>query len=98
MKLLQNMIIVFIIVIENDYKYVDYYDWHFTYIGHDGNTYNYIEKNQSFEPDKEYTTKIYVDENDDSHSLAIKSYKHSSFAKKDSYTHCNYSIFCCIFY
>lgn len=66
----------------DDYKYVDYYDWHFTYIGHDGNTYNYIEKNQSFEPDKEYTTKIYVDENDDSHSLAIKSYKHSSFAKK----------------
>ena len=65
-----------------EYKYVNYYDWYFTYVGNDGNTYNYIEKNQSFEPDKEYTTKIYVDENDDSHSLEIKSYKYSHFAKK----------------
>lgn len=66
----------------DDYKYVDYYDWHFTYVGHDGKTYDYIEKNQSFEPDKEYTTKIYVDENDDSHSLEIRQYKYLSSAKR----------------
>ena len=66
----------------DDYDYVDYYDWYFTYVGRDGNTYDYIEKNQSFEPDEEYTTTIYVDEKDNSHSLKIKSYKYADFAKK----------------
>ena len=47
-----------------------------------GTYFDYIEKNQSFEPDKEYTTKIYVDENDDSHSLEIRQYKYSSSAKR----------------
>lgn len=59
----------------DDYEYKNYYDWHFTYVGRDGNTYNYVEKNHGFEADDGYTTTIYVDENDNSHSLKIENFK-----------------------
>ena len=70
---------------ENDddgYKYVDYYDWYFTYQGLDGNTYTHIRKNNSNAVSEPYSTTIYVDEYDDSHSLEIKDLSYSGFAKK----------------
>lgn len=67
---------------DDDYEYVDYYDWHFTYVGHDGNTYDYIEKNNLFVPDEGYKITIYVDEKDNSHSLKIKNYSDTNFVKK----------------
>ena len=73
---------------ENDdgYEYVDYYDWYFTYQGLDGNSYTYVEKNNSFEGTESHTTTIYVDEYDDSHSLEIQDFSkdsyYVSFAKK----------------
>ncbi len=68
----------------DDIKYIDYYDWYFKYTGRDGKTYNYIEKNNYFEPDVEFERAIYVDENDNSHALKIRSFEseYVNFAKK----------------
>ena len=56
----------------------DYYDWYFTYTGRDGNTYTYVEKDNLVEQYDGYTTTIYVDENDYSHSLKIDDFKDSN--------------------
>lgn len=67
---------------DDGYKYVDYYDWYFTYQGLDGNSYTYVEKKHSYAASEPYSTTIYVDIYDDSHSLEIKDWSYSSLAKK----------------
>lgn len=67
---------------DDGYKYVDYYDWYFTYQGLDGNSYTYVEKKNSHAASEAYSTIIYVDKYDDSHSLEIKDWSYLDFAKK----------------
>lgn len=67
---------------DDGYKYVDYYDWYFTYQGLDGNSYTYVEKKHSYAASEPYSTTIYVDKYDDSHSLEIKDWSYLGFAKK----------------
>lgn len=69
---------------DSEGNYVDSYDWYYNYVGKDGNTYTYIDKNNSVDGTEGYTTTIYVDEKDPSHSLEIRSMDKSTndWAKK----------------
>ncbi|MFI3306952.1 MAG: hypothetical protein R3Y21_00120 [Mycoplasmatota bacterium] len=58
----------------DEYIEVEYFDWYFSYIGNDGNTYQYIQKKENFDADESKIVQIYVDEYDNSHSLEIKNY------------------------
>lgn len=58
---------------DSDGNYEDSYDWYYNYVAKDGKTYTYIDKNNSIDGTEGSTTTIYVDENDYSHSLEIRS-------------------------
>lgn len=58
---------------DSDGNYEDSYDWYYDYVAKDGKTYTYIDKNNSIDGTVGSTTTIYVDENDYSHSLEIRS-------------------------
>ena len=58
---------------DSDGNYEDSYDWYYNYVAKDGKTYTYIDKNNSIDGTVGSTTTIYVDENDYSHSLEIRS-------------------------
>ena len=59
---------------DNTTSYIDYYDWYFKYTGRDGKTYYYIDKDHVEEGEIGFDRVIYVDENDNSHSLPIINY------------------------
>lgn len=65
---------------EDVYENVEYYDWYFTYQGKDEKSYTYVKKDNLHAAMEQYTTTIYVDENDDSHSLEIKNLDYSKKA------------------
>ena len=58
---------------DSDGNYEDSYDWYYNYVGKDGNSYTYVDKDNSIDGTVGSTTTIYVDENDHSHSLEIRS-------------------------
>ena len=58
------------------------YEWHYTYVGKDGETYTYKDDEHSYEGTKGMSIQIYVDETDNSHALEIRDIKDKPFEMK----------------